>query len=177
VSTALPATHGVMCLTPGACRLCCRSAPNQQHILSKYCSALHVRGCACASRQALHNQPVHICNKETQLTMGSGGSKQAAAWPQQTDRSAGASSNRRAAAAAVGRTVLGEVLTTLVAVGGLVWALKLTLSYMDPYREQRQEVTAVQSRRCLFWEARSSCCTIHLPTIKAVCHASCQTAA
>lgn len=33
-----------------------------------------------------------------------------------------------------------QVLTQAVAVGGLLWALKVCLSYLDPYREQRDQV-------------------------------------
>jgi len=96
--------------------------------------------------------------------MGSGGSKPAAAWPQRTEQAGGSASSRRAAAAAVGRTVLGEVLTTLIAVGGLVWALKLTLSYMDPYREQRQEVNAVFSSRWLLVQSAAAAVPQRVPT-------------
>jgi hypothetical protein len=32
------------------------------------------------------------------------------------------------------------VLSAAIATGFLVWGLKITLSYMDPYREQRREV-------------------------------------
>jgi hypothetical protein len=34
------------------------------------------------------------------------------------------------------------VLSAAIATGFLVWGLKITLSYMDPYREQRREVGA-----------------------------------
>ncbi|WIA23226.1 hypothetical protein OEZ86_010114 [Tetradesmus obliquus] len=38
-----------------------------------------------------------------------------------------------------GMAILGEVLSAAIATGFLVWGLKITLSYMDPYREQRRE--------------------------------------
>lgn len=38
-----------------------------------------------------------------------------------------------------GAALLGEVLSAAIATGFLVWGLKITLSYMDPYREGRKE--------------------------------------
>eukprot|EP00878_Enallax_costatus_P025123 GHUV01026846.1.p1 GENE.GHUV01026846.1~~GHUV01026846.1.p1 ORF type:complete len:216 (+),score=72.16 GHUV01026846.1:222-869(+) len=38
-----------------------------------------------------------------------------------------------------GMAILGEVLSAAIATGFLVWGLRLTLSYMDPYKEQRRE--------------------------------------
>lgn len=32
-----------------------------------------------------------------------------------------------------------QVLSAAIATGFMVWGLKITLSYMDPYREQRRE--------------------------------------
>ncbi|KAI8462349.1 MAG: P-loop containing nucleoside triphosphate hydrolase protein [Monoraphidium minutum] len=45
----------------------------------------------------------------------------------------------RGANARAAKSVLGELLATGVMLGGLMFALKITLSYMDPYREQRKE--------------------------------------
>ena len=39
-----------------------------------------------------------------------------------------------------------QVLSAAIATGALVWALKVTLSYMDPYREQRREVRHAQQQ-------------------------------
>lgn len=39
----------------------------------------------------------------------------------------------------MGHVALRQVLSAAIATGFLVWGLKITLGYMDPYREQRRE--------------------------------------
>lgn len=46
---------------------------------------------------------------------------------------------RADACAAVLLLLLVQILSAAIATGFLVWGLKITLSYMDPYKEQRRE--------------------------------------
>jgi hypothetical protein len=43
--------------------------------------------------------------------------------------------------------IWAEILQQAVAIGGLIYSLKLCMSYLDPYKEQRVQVSSSSSSR------------------------------